>query len=524
MVRVLISDQMHSIAARIFKERGIDVDVATGLEPSELAARIGDYDGLALRSATTVDGDILGQGTKLKIIGRAGIGVDNIDVAEATRRGIAVINTPNGNAVTTAELTIAMILSLARRIPQANAATHQGRWEKSRFMGMEVTDKILGIIGCGNIGSVVAHRAIGLCMKVIAFDPYLPEERAVEIGIEKTDLDDLLDRSDIVTMHTPLTETTRNMIDRTAFAKMKPGVLLVNCARGGLIVEADLKRAIEEHRVAGAAIDVFEKEPARDNILFGVEQVIATPHLGAATNEAQQKVAAQMAGQMAEFLLTGTITNSVNLPSLSRKDVLRLQPYRKLCEQLGQFVGQVVDSALTTVTVEYAGHAASMNKQQLTSVILSGLLSPFIEAVNPINAMTAAQGRGIDVREVTRERSTVHQTRIRLSVASEHQSFSLSGTLFGAEPLIADVQGVPLDATLAPNMLFLESTDKPGVIGAIGKVLGDAGINIASFHLGRKTAGGEASCLIEIDGMPPPEIIGELQNLPQVVKVRPLRF
>lgn len=524
MARVLIADPMHEAAVRNFEARGIDVDISVGLSPAQLAERIGGYDGLAVRSATTVSADILNRGGNLKIIGRAGIGVDNIDIDAATRRGIVVVNTPNGNAVTTAELTIAMMLSLARRIPQANASTHQGRWEKKRFTGMEVTGKTLGIIGCGNIGSVVAHRAIGLCMSVLAYDPYLTEERAVEIGVEKTDIEDLFGRSDIITLHTPLTETTRNIIDRTAIAAMKPGVLLVNCARGGLIAEADLRQAIVDGLVAGAAVDVFETEPARENVLFGLDQVIATPHLGASTNEAQEKVAAQMADQMADYLMKGVAANAVNLPSISREDTLRLRPYRKLADRLGRFVGQIVESALKTVTVEYAGHAASIDTRQLTPVILAGLLAPFVEAVNSVNAAVAAQERGIDVRETTRERATIHQTRVGLRVDTEAGRFSASATLFGDEPLIADVQGVPLDAPLAPNMLFLESTDQPGVIAAIGKVLGDAGINIASFHLGRKTAGGDANCLIEIDGPPPAAVIDALQGLPQVVTVRPLRF
>ncbi len=524
MVKVLIADKMHPIAERILESRGIDVDVQVGLNTQELADLIGDYDGLGVRSATKVGAGILARADKLKVIGRAGTGVDNIDVPTATRQGVVVMNTPHGNAVTTAELAIALLLALARRIPQANSTTHAGKWQKSRYMGIEVTGKTLGIIGCGNIGSVVAERALGLRMKVIAFDPFLTPDRAAELGVERTDIEALYRRSDFITLHTPITDQTRDMIDETAIGKMKTGVLLINCARGGLIVESDLKRAIEAGDVAGAALDVFEEEPARRNILFGNEQVIVTPHLGASTSEAQEKVAEQMAGQMADFLLTGIVANAVNLPSIGPEEALRLQPYRRLAEQLGRFAGQVMESAIKSVTIEYSGHAASVDTRQLTATVLSGLLSPFMESVNTVNAPMAARDRGIDVSQAVRERATGYQTLIRLVVRSEEQCFRVSGTLFDTEPLIADIQGVPLDAALAPNMLFLESTDRPGVIGAIGTFLGDAGINISSFHLGRRTAGGAASSLIEIDETPAADIVAALQDLPQVARVRSLRF
>jgi len=524
MVKVLIADKMHPIAEQVFASRGIEADVRVGLSAEELADCIGDYDGLGVRSATKVRDDVLAAATKLKVIGRAGIGVDNIDVAEATRKGVVVMNTPHGNAVTTAELTIAMLLGLARRLPQANASTHLGKWEKSRFMGTEITGKTLGIIGCGNIGSVVAERAVGLRMRVVAYDPFLSADRATEMGVLTGTLDDVLEQSDFITLHTPMTDTTRGLINAAAMAKMKPGVRLINCARGGLIVEADLRQAIEDGHVGGAALDVFEKEPAKENVLFGLDEVIVTPHLGASTSEAQEKVAEQMAGQMADFLLTGVVTNAVNLPSVSPEEALRLQPYRRLAEQLGLFAGQVIESAITRVKIEYAGHAASIDTQHLTSVVLAGLMSPFLNAVNAVNAPTLAKEREIDLTETTRERAVGYQTLIRLTVESQLQNFSVSGTLFDTEPLIADVQGVPLDATLAANMIFLESTDKPGVIGAIGTFLGEAGTNITSFHLGRRTAGGEASCLIEVDDAPGQELLAALQDLPQVARVRSLSF
>ncbi|MGZ9034886.1 MAG: phosphoglycerate dehydrogenase, partial [Rhodospirillales bacterium] len=358
MPKVLISDSMSPQAAQIFRDRGLEVDVKTKMSADELAACIGDYDGLAIRSATKVTAEIIAVADRLKVIGRAGIGVDNVDIAAATSRGIVVMNTPFGNSITTAEHAIAMMMALARQIPQANASTHAGKWEKSRFMGVELAGKTLGIIGCGNIGSVAADLAQGLKMKVIAYDPYLSPERAEDLAVEKVDLDTLFARSDFISLHAPATDATRGIINAQTMAKMKRGVRIVNCARGALVVEADLKAAIESGQVAGAALDVFAKEPARASALFGMEQVVATPHLGASTTEAQEKVALQVAEQMADFLISGTVVNALNLPSVSAEEMPKLRPYMGLASQIGSFAGQLVESAVTAVAIEYDGHAS----------------------------------------------------------------------------------------------------------------------------------------------------------------------
>ncbi|MBT3628481.1 MAG: phosphoglycerate dehydrogenase, partial [Rhodospirillaceae bacterium] len=363
MPKVLISDKMSPLAAEIFTARGIEVDVNTGLEPDGLKAIIAGYDGLAVRSATKATAEIIEAADNLKVIGRAGIGVDNIDLAAATARGAVVMNTPFGNSITTAEHAIALMASLVRQIPLADRSTRAGKWEKSRFMGMELCKKELGIIGCGNIGAIVATLALGLKMRVIAYDPYLSPERANNLGVERVALDELLQRADIITLHVPLTDETRGIIDGDALAKTKPGVHIVNCARGGLVVEADLKAAIESGHVAGAALDVFETEPARDNPLFELDQVIATPHLGASTDEAQENVARQVAEQMSDYLLTGGVTNAVNTPSVAAEDMQKLAPYMKLAEQLGSFAGQVTESGLVGATIEYEGAAAGLNCQ-----------------------------------------------------------------------------------------------------------------------------------------------------------------
>ncbi|HJO97470.1 MAG TPA: phosphoglycerate dehydrogenase, partial [Rhodospirillales bacterium] len=409
MTKVLIADKMSPRAAEILADRGIEVDVEAGLDEAQLKARIGAYDGLAVRSATKVTKEALESAEALKAIGRAGIGVDNIDVTAATARGILVMNTPFGNSITTAEHAIALMFALARMIPQANSSTHAGKWEKSRFMGVELMGKTLGIIGCGNIGSIVADRAQGLKMKVVAYDPYLAPERAQSLNIEKVELDGLLGRSDFISLHTPLTDATRDIIDAAALAKTRPGVRIINCARGGLVVEADLKTALEDGHVAAAAIDVYPQEPARENILFGMENVVATPHLGASTSEAQEKVAEQVAEQIADYLLTGAVVNALNMPSVTAEEASRLKPYLTLAGQLGSFAGQVTETGIKAVTIEYDGHVAALNTRALTGVVLQGLLAPLLENVNIINAPLIAKERNIAISEVTHDRAGDYQ-------------------------------------------------------------------------------------------------------------------
>jgi D-3-phosphoglycerate dehydrogenase len=525
MPKVLISDKLSPAAVQIFKDRGIETDVKVGLTPDELKAIVGNYDGLAIRSNTKVTADVLAVATNLKVVGRAGIGVDNVDVPAATARGIVVMNTPFGNSITTAEHAIALMFALARDIPQANASTHAGKWEKSKFMGVELTGKTLGIVGCGNIGAIVADRAMGLKMRVIAYDPFLSAERANDLGIEKVELDELFPRADFITLHTPLTDATRNIIDAKAMAKMKKGVRIINCARGGLVVEADLKAAIESGQVAGAALDVFKDEPAKDNALFNMDKMVCTPHLGASTSEAQENVALQVAEQMADYLLSGAVTNALNMPSVSSEDAPKLRPYMKLAGQLGSFAGQLTENALSAVKIEYLGHVASLNTRPLTAIILEGLLKPMVEAVNMVNAPVLAKERNIGVSEVKNEGEGDYHTMIRLTVTTDARERSVAGTLFGGDkPRLVEVKGIAIEAELGANMLFVTNQDKPGFIGALGSLLGQHGVNIATFHLGRAEPGGDAILLTQVDEPLSDELIAKVRALPQVVQAKSLKF
>ncbi len=525
MPKVLISDAMSPQAEQIFISRGVEVTVKTDLKPEDLAKFINDFDGLAIRSSTKVTADILKGAKNLKVIGRAGIGVDNVDIPAATATGIVVMNTPYGNSITTAEHTIAMLMALARQIPQANASTHAGKWEKSKYMGQEIFGKTLGVIGCGNIGAIVADRAIGLKMKVIAFDPFLSAERAIEIGVEKVELEDLLPRADFITLHTPMTDGTRGIINKDSMAKMKKGVRLINCARGGLIVEADLKTAIESGHVAGAALDVFEEEPAKANALFGLENVVCTPHLGASTVEAQENVALQVAEQMADFLLQGAVANAVNMPSVSAEDAPKLKPYMKLAEQLGSFAGQLTTGDTQEIEIEFEGLVASLNTKPLTALVLAGFLKPSMEGVNIVSAPARAKERGITVAETKRDKSKDFQTLIRVNVKSKSGAHSVAGTIYGGEqPRLVTVDRVPVEAVLTSEMLFIKNLDKPGLIGAVGTLLGNANVNIADFNLGRMAGENKAIALISVDGTIDDSIIKAIDNLEQVERVQVLRF
>ncbi len=525
MPKVLISDKLSPAAVAIFQERGVEVDVKPGLSPDELKAIIGDYDGLAIRSATKVTKDVLAAATNLKVVGRAGIGVDNVDVPAATARGIVVMNTPFGNSITTAEHAIAMMMALAREIPAANASTHAGKWEKNRFMGVEVYGKTLGVIGCGNIGAIVADRAIGLKMKVVAYDPFLSPERAKDIGVEKVELDELLRRADFITLHTPLTEQTKNILDAVALNKTKKGVRIINCARGGLIVEEALQAAIDAGHVAGAALDVFAEEPAKAHPLFGNEKVIATPHLGASTNEAQENVALQVAEQMADYLMTGAVVNALNMASVSAEDAPRLRPYMLLSEQLGSFAGQITETGIKAVTIEFEGQVAELNTRPLTAVVLKGLLSPLMESVNMVNAPVIARERDIKISETKRDAAGDYQTLIRVIVTTEARTRTLAGTLFGGgKPRVVEIEGVPIEAEVFPNMLFIRNEDKPGFIGKLGTTLGDAGVNIATFHLGRTAPGETAIALVAVDQPVTEALLDRIKALPSVVRAKALTF
>ncbi len=523
--KVLISDKLSPAAVEIFKNRNIDVDVKTGLSPDELLKIIGDYDGLAIRSNTKVTSDVLAAATNLKVVGRAGIGVDNVDIEAATAHGVAVMNTPFGNAITTAEHAISMMTAVARRIPAADASTQAGKWEKSKFMGVELFGKTLGVIGCGNIGSIVCDRALGLKMKVIAFDPFLSQERADDMGVEKVELENIFERADFITLHVPLTDSTRNIIDANSIAKMKKGVRIINCARGGLVNEADLKKGLEEGHVAGAALDVFEEEPAKSNPLFGMENVVCTPHLGASTSEAQENVALQIADQIADYLLTGAVSNALNMPSISAEDAPKLKPYIKLAEDLGSFAGQITKSGLKSVTVDYAGHVATLNTRPLTSIALKGLLAPLLESVNMVNAPSIARERDIQVREVKCDDHEIYQTYMKLTIVTERQTRSISGTLFGGSlPRLVDINDIHIEAEVGPHMLFTLNDDKPGFIGALGTTLGEGGVNIASFHLGRSEGGGEAIALLKLDQAVDGALLSKVKALPHVKQAQSLAF
>ncbi len=525
MPKVLISDKMSPKAAEIFRARGIEVHEKTGLSKDELIAIIGDYDGLAIRSATKATKDVLAAATQLKVVGRAGIGVDNVDIPAATARGIVVMNTPFGNSITTAEHAIALMFALARQLPEADASTQAGKWEKNRFMGVELTGKTLGLIGAGNIGSIVADRALGLKMKVIAYDPFLTPERALELGIEKVVLDDLLARADFITLHTPLTDSTRNILSAENLARTKKGVRIINCARGGLIDEAALKVGLDSGHIGGAALDVFVEEPATSSPLFNTPNFVSTPHLGASTDEAQVNVAIQVAEQMSDFLLTGGVTNALNVPSLSAEEAPRLRPYMALAEQLGSLTGQLVNEGIQSVTVEVEGAAAELNIKPITAAVLAGLMRQHSDTVNMVNAPTLTRERGIDVAEVRHERETDYHTLLRVTVKTDSGERSVAGTLFGnATPRLVEIFGIKVEADLAGSMLFVINEDKPGFIGSLGTALGEAKVNIGTFHLGRRDAGGEAILLLSVDERVDEPLLWTICRLPGVKTVKALNF
>jgi D-3-phosphoglycerate dehydrogenase len=525
--RVLISDALSPAAVQIFKDRGIEVDFQPNLgkDKEKLAEIIGEFDGLAVRSATKVTSKILERAKKLKVVGRAGIGVDNVDIPAATAKGIIVMNTPFGNSITTAEHAITLMLSLARQIPQADASTQAGKWEKNCFMGVEITGKTLGIIGCGNIGAIVADRALGLRMKVVAYDPFLSPERAADLGVEKVDLEEILRRADFITLHTPLTEKTKNILDAKALAKAKKGVRIINCARGGLVDEVALVAALESGHVAGAAFDVFTTEPATENPLFGHPNVICTPHLGASTNEAQENVALQVAEQMSDYLLRGAISNAVNFPSITAEEAPRLKPFIALAEKLGSFAGQLTETGIKKVQITYEGTVAQMKTKALTSAAVAGLLRPMLQDINVVSAPLVAKERGIVVEETTREAEGDYESLITVTVVTEKQSRWVSGTVFAdGRPRIVNIKGIRMDAEFGQSMIYITNLDKPGFIGKFSSTLGDAGINIATFHVGREAPGGHAVALIEVDGEVPPEVLAKVQALPQVQTAKPLKF
>ena len=500
MPKVLIADKMSVSAAEVFKNRGVDVDVITGLSKEELIKIIPEYDGLAVRSSTRPDAEIITAAKNLKVIGRAGIGTDNIDKKAATDCGVVVMNTPFGNAITTAEHAIAMIFAAARQIPAASTRTQNGEWPKSDYKGVELYNKTLGVIGCGNIGSLVIERALGLKMKVIGYDPYLTPERAVTLGIEKVELDDLFKRADFITLHTPLVEGTRGIVSRERLALTKKGVVLVNCARGGLVDEEALKEALESGHVRAAALDVFEVEPAKQNILFGTKNFIATPHLGASTLEAQENVAVQVAEQMADYLLTGAVTNALNTPSISAEEAPRLKPWVDLADKLGRLMGQLLHEPVKGVELTFKGGITQLNTNPMSAAALAGLLKNALPEANMVSAPSLAKERGIEIKESYIDEAERAESLIRITVETSKRKFAIVGTIYRGEPRIVRLFGVQMDAAFSPNMIYVRNEDKPGFIGELGGVLGKNKVNIATFSLGRMAKGEEAVCLVSVDG------------------------
>ena len=525
--KVLVSDKLSETAVQIFRDRGIDVtfEPALGKDKDALLARVGEFDGLAIRSATKVSEKVLNAATNLKVIGRAGIGVDNVEIPAASRKGVIVMNTPFGNSITTAEHAIAMMMAVARQIPEANASTHAGKWEKSRFMGVELTGKTLGVVGAGNIGSIVIERALGLRMKVIAYDPFLSEERADKLGVAKVELDELFARSDFMTFHVPLTDKTRNILSAEAIAKLKPGVRIVNCARGGLVDEEALAEALKSGQVAGAAFDVFATEPATDSPLFNLPNVVVTPHLGAATTEAQENVAIQVAEQMSDYLLTGAVTNALNMPSVTAEEARVMGPWLKLGEHLGAFVGQLTDEPIQAINILYNGQVAEMNTEALNSAIIAGLMKTVNPDVNMVSAPLLAKERGVDVATTTQGKTGVFDAYLKLTVVTSERERSVAGTVFSdGKPRFIQIKGINIDAEIGRHMLYTTNNDVPGIIGALGNTMGEHGVNIANFTLGRAEQGGDAIALLYVDSAIPEPILGKLTETGLFQSVQPLEF
>jgi D-3-phosphoglycerate dehydrogenase / 2-oxoglutarate reductase len=525
--KVLVSDKLSETAVQIFRDRGIDVDFLPdlGKNKDKLLAEIGKYDGLAIRSATKVTADVLDAATNLKVIGRAGIGVDNVDIPAASKKGVIVMNTPFGNSITTAEHAIAVMMAVARQIPEADTSTQGGKWEKSKFMGVEVTGKTLGVIGAGNIGGIVCDRARGLKMKVIAYDPFLSEERADKLGVEKVDLDELLKRADFITLHVPLTDKTRNILSAENIARTKKGVRIINCARGGLVDEAALAEAIKSGHVAGAGFDVFEVEPAKDSPLFGLANVVCTPHLGASTTEAQENVALQVAEQIADYLLTGAVTNALNMPSVTAEEAKVMGPWIKLAGHLGAFVGQLTDEPIEEVNILFDGVVAEMNLKALDCAVIAGLLKPVISEVNMVSAPVIAADRGIQTSITTQDKSGVFDGFIKLTVKTPTRQRSIAGTVFSdGKPRFIQIKGITIDAEIGQHMLYTTNKDVPGIIGALGATMGGHGVNIANFTLGRTVSGGDAIALLYVDAPVPAPVLEELRSTELFQMVAPLEF
>jgi len=522
MAKVWIADKMSARAVEVFKARGIEVDYRPGLTDEEKLAIAGDYDGIAVRSSTTLKGPLLAAAKRAKVIGRAGIGVDNVDVTECSRQGIVVMNTPFGNTITTAELAVAHIVAAARMIPQASASTRAGLWEKSRFMGMELTGKKAGVIGAGNIGAIVCDRLKGLHMSVFVYDPFISDERAAAMGVTKVEtVAELALMVDVLTIHVPLLDATRNLINADIIGRMKKGSIIVNCARGGIVDEEALYEACKSGQLRAAALDVFAKEPATESPLFELENISFTPHIGASTDEAQENVAVQVAEQMSDFLINGVVRNAVNMPSLSEEEQRLLSPYLLLAERMGRFMGQTMHPGYSRITACFEGHAASINRKPLINSMLLGLLSGSLEEVNAVNAGMLAKDRGIEIKETASDSSESFATMIRLEVEGDEGTRCISGTLFDeTRPRLVSFDTCDVEIAPAGNLIFLQNEDRPGVIAAVGSILAEANINIGDFRLGRRADTRNAVALIQVDSSPGADVLQKLEALPNVLMVR----
>lgn len=524
-MKILALDNLQQVGVDIFLKEGFEVDVRGKMSPSELAAVADQYDGIVVRGATKATAESLEKVSRLKVIGRAGSGTDNIDKAAATKKGVVVMNTPGGNNVTTGEHAISMMMSLARQIPQATASMKAGKWEKNAFMGTEITGKVLGVVGLGQIGKVVAERALGLKMVVLGYDPYVSQDDMARLGIEHATLDEIWAKADFVTLHTPLTPETKGLVGAATIAKMKDGVFVVNCARGELVDSDALLAALDSGKVKGAALDVFPVEPPpADMPLLHHPNVILTPHLGASTNEAQEKVAVLIAEQISDFLKKGTIRNSVNFPSVSADVLTILKPYLDLGERLGAFHGQLISSPVKEVRIEYVGEIGKFDVAPITLSVLKGLLQYQTEEANLVNARVVAQERGIVVSESKASHAVDFASLVRVTAVFEGGESTLSGTVFGTAPRLVRIDGFAIEADLSGGILMLRNQDVPGVVGRVGTFLGEKGINIAGFQLGRAKAGGTAVALITVDNAVPEIVMSGLSKVPNVTSAKYLTF
>lgn len=525
--RVLVSDELSETAVQIFRDRGVEVDYlpALGKDKEKLAEVIGQYDGLAIRSATKVTEKLLASAANLKVVGRAGIGVDNVDIPAASKKGVIVMNTPFGNSITTAEHAIAMMFAVARQIPEANASTQAGKWEKSRFMGVELFNKTLGVIGAGNIGGIVCDRAVGLKMKVLAYDPFLSDERAKSLGVTKVDLDDLLARADFITLHVPLTDKTKNILSRDALAKTKKGVRIINCARGGLIDELALVDALTSGHVAGAALDVFEVEPATQNPLFGMANVVCTPHLGAASTEAQENVALQVAEQMADYLLSGAVQNALNMPNVSAEEAAVMGPWIKLASHLGGFIGQMTDEPIRAINILYDGKVSTMNLAALNQAVIAGVMKTANPDVNLVSAPIVAKERGIQISTTRQDKTGTFDAYIKVTMVTDKRERSVAGTCFSdGKPRFIQIKGINIDAEIGQHMLYTTNEDVPGIIGLLGMTMGKNNVNIANFTLGRSGVGADAIAILYLDQPIDPKVVNTLESTGMFSQVKALEF